>query len=48
MQNSTSYPFSMFATSMLNVLLVVYLVKVAWNLSPKKYGFKNGIIQKAQ
>src|SRR6478735_7382457 len=31
MQNSTSYPFSMFATSMLNVLLVVYLVKVAWN-----------------
>ncbi|GAB1775478.1 glycosyltransferase family 39 protein [Priestia megaterium] len=35
MQNSTSYPFSMFATSMLNVLLVVYLVKVAWNLVQK-------------
>jgi Gpi18-like mannosyltransferase len=35
MQNSTSYPFSMFATSMLNVLLVIYLVKVAWNLVQK-------------
>jgi len=39
-QNSTSYPFSMFATSMLNVLLVAYLVKVAWNLVQKNTAFK--------